>query len=469
VPVRVGLVRPVLYGLVVAVALAALPATGAAAFSGTNGKIAFVSSRDGNYEIYSMNADGSAQTNLTNNAAGDLAPSWSPDGTKLLFTSFRDGNAEIYTMNSDGSGQTRLTNNNAIDSNASWSPDGSKIVFRSDRDGGDYEIYSMNVDGSGQTNLTNTPATDDAPAWSPDGSKIAFETVRDGNYEIYTMNPNGTGQTNLTNDDSLDRGAAWSPDGTKIAFRSERDGNAEVYSMNASNGSGQTRLTTNTFYDNRPNWQPVIPGFARPKGATPLRAAFVIAYAPCSAPNETHAPPLINPSCNPPVQASSNLTVGTLDANGQTPAFIGSEKLTVRTGAATDVLINANVSDIRCKSGGAPCVDGPLSDYTGDLQVTAVMRITDKWNGYAPSGGAESATTQDLSLPATMPCSTTAVAAGSNCAVNTSFNALVPGALKDGKRQNMQLADIRVMDGGPDGDVSTADNSLFATQGVFVP
>jgi len=239
--------------------------------------------------------------------------------------------------------------------------------------------------------------------------------------------------------------------------------------MNASNGSGQTRLTNNTFYDNRPNWQPVIPGFARPKGATPLRAAFVIAYAPCTTPNEAHAPPLINPSCNPPVQASGNLTVGTLDANGQTPAFIGSERLTVRTGVNTDVLINANVSDIRCKAAGVPCVGGPLSDYTGNLQATTVMRITDKWNGYAPSGGFESATAQDLSLPVTMPCAPTAVAAGSNCSVNTSINALVPGALKDGKRQNMQLADIQLVDGGPDGNVSTADNDLFATQGVFVP
>ena len=58
-----------------------------------------------------MNADGTGQTRLTNNAAFDIEPAWSPDGTKIAFASDRDGNVEIYVMNADGTGQTRLTNN----------------------------------------------------------------------------------------------------------------------------------------------------------------------------------------------------------------------------------------------------------------------------------------------------------------------------------------------------------------------
>ena len=217
-------------------------------------KLAFSSGRDGNNEIYSMNADGTNPTNLTNNLASDSAPSWSSDGTKLAFVSNRDGNAEIYSMNADGSGQTRLTNNAASDSNPSWSPDGTKIAFRSGRDGND-EIYGMNADGSGQTRLTNNAAFDDTPSWSPDGSKIAFNSSRDGNQEIYLMNADGSSPTRLTNNAAFDFLPSWSPDGTKLAFSSSRDGNFEIYGMNA-DGSGQTRLTTNSASDFTPSWSP---------------------------------------------------------------------------------------------------------------------------------------------------------------------------------------------------------------------
>src|SRR3954447_16673824 len=121
-----------------------------ASFPGANGQVAFASSRDGNYEIYAMDAAGTIQTNLTANQAGDLFPTWSPDGSKIAFASFRDlGNEEIYVMNADGTNQTRLTSSSGADAEPSWSPDGSKIAFRSDRDG-DFEIYTMNADGTSE-------------------------------------------------------------------------------------------------------------------------------------------------------------------------------------------------------------------------------------------------------------------------------------------------------------------------------
>jgi hypothetical protein len=86
-----------------------------------NGKISFVSSRDGNYEIYIMNADGSGQVNLTDNPAFDGTPSFSADGQKIAFISDRDGNEDICIMNSDGSGQVNLTNNPAVDNFFSFS------------------------------------------------------------------------------------------------------------------------------------------------------------------------------------------------------------------------------------------------------------------------------------------------------------------------------------------------------------
>jgi hypothetical protein len=81
----------------------------------TLSKIAFRSYRDGNYEIYVMNADGSNVTNLTNHAAHDASPAWSPDGSRIAFHSYRDGNYDIYVMNADGSKVTRLTNHAAPD------------------------------------------------------------------------------------------------------------------------------------------------------------------------------------------------------------------------------------------------------------------------------------------------------------------------------------------------------------------
>jgi len=94
-----------------------------------SGKIAFVSSRDGNNEIYVMNPDGSNIIRLTNNPAADFTPAWSPDGTKIAFASNRDGNSKIYVMNTDGSSPTRLTNEQADDYDPAWSPSGTKIAF----------------------------------------------------------------------------------------------------------------------------------------------------------------------------------------------------------------------------------------------------------------------------------------------------------------------------------------------------
>ena len=164
-----------------------------------DGRIAFVSDRDGNEEIYAMNADGSGVVRLTNNSANDRYPSWSPDGRRIAFESDRDGNYEIYAMNADGSGLTRLTNDSASDRRPSWSPDSRRIAFDR-RD----EIYAMNADGSGVVRLTNNSADDWDPSWSPDGRRIAFVSDRDGNGEIYAMNAAGSRVARLTNNSAED-------------------------------------------------------------------------------------------------------------------------------------------------------------------------------------------------------------------------------------------------------------------------
>ena len=162
-------------------------------------------SLNANYEIF-LYRDFSR---LTYNESDDKFPSWSPDGTRLTFISDRDGNYEIYVMNADGSDQDRITNNTAADMDPEWSPDGGRIAFVSDRDGNE-EIYLMNSDGSDQMRLTNNGATDYDPAWSPDGEKIAFTSNRDGNDEIYTMDSDGSHQTRLTHHPASDVHPIWS-------------------------------------------------------------------------------------------------------------------------------------------------------------------------------------------------------------------------------------------------------------------
>jgi len=124
-----------------------------AAFPGQNGKIVFVSDRDGNIEVYVMNADGSSQTRLTNNAVNDFDPSWSPDGTKIAFNRVIDGNGEVFVMNADGSGQTNLSNNPAGDGDTDWQP---ILIANLDADGDGVDDFFDNCPNNPNTDQLDT-------------------------------------------------------------------------------------------------------------------------------------------------------------------------------------------------------------------------------------------------------------------------------------------------------------------------
>jgi Tol biopolymer transport system component len=520
-------VLPALIALIALVALGCAYAApvATATLSGQNGRILFTSSRDGNREIYVMNSDGSAESNVTQNPASDDWPtSLKPGGFSgfehpATFASNRNGDYDLFrisvpnlnlspyqtgpgnqTQPAYGEEQTvatawvgdeegnqeiyihgpqgveRLTNDPAADTapavRAIQFP---KVLFVSNRDGNE-EIYMYDVMEDPPhplTRLTYDPASDGAPNWSPDGQKIAFETNRDGNYEVYVMNADGTGATNISNHPSSDREPAWSPDGTKIVFQSLRDGDFEIYSM-AADGSDQTRLTNSAGGDLNPDWAPYgFHGYPRPKGATPLRASLVPAYSACTAPNRTHGSPLAFSSCNPPLQTSGFLTIGTPDANGAPAKSTGYADIRVDAVPPENLIFEFVVQDVRCSAAVSPSVctganaaDGP--DYSGNVQFRLTIRRTDRQDG---SPADDPSTMVDHVLEVNAGCANTPdTTIGAFCGVATMANAIVPGIVQDQKRSTWELDRIRVYDTGADGSASTAgDETLFMTQGIFIP
>jgi len=206
----------------------------AVAFSppaGLEGRIAFVSTRDGNAEIYAVDADGSDLARLTADGSGDFAPAWSPDGSRIAFSSDREGTGDVFLMAPDGSNVTRRTEGLGVLEALAWSPDASAIAFSVgvDGDGQAYKVHiatASDVDGR-ITLLTDDPGYNAQPSWSPDGTQIAFVSDRDAYdfvYNIYTMNTDGTGLKLRTEglvfwpNLAYYQHPAWSPDGSMIAF-----------------------------------------------------------------------------------------------------------------------------------------------------------------------------------------------------------------------------------------------------------
>ncbi len=223
-------------------------------------RIVFSSTRDGNSEIYTINADGTELERVTQDPAADWEPRWTPDG-RILFRSDRRGDHDIYVMEEDGGAVRQLTDHPESEVGAVMSPDGSKIAFKSARDGIRSAPYLMNSDGSGVRRLMDAPAS--AMDFSPDGTRLALGSFaaaagNDRNSDIFVLDLVGTEPPiRLTDAWSYDDNVSWSPDGKKIAFRSGRDGlyNHEIYVMDA-DGSGQTNLTRTVGHDMFPRWSP---------------------------------------------------------------------------------------------------------------------------------------------------------------------------------------------------------------------
>ena len=215
------------------------------------GRIVFTSRRDGNFEIYVMDANGGNQVNLTNHRAYDGDPDWSPDGTKIAFISGRDGAGfQIYVMDAHGKNPIRLTDGPGEKRHPDWSPDGGRIAFsvhnRFDVD----HIDVMDADGGNREKLETVAMY---PSWSPDGKQIAFAQHGD----IYVIGVDGQGRKRVTHDLEHKLNPSFSPDGRRIAYDAHTEGFGHIYAVDA-DGRNRVRLTRtrNNEHHFGPAWSP---------------------------------------------------------------------------------------------------------------------------------------------------------------------------------------------------------------------
>lgn len=195
------------------------------------GGVLVTSTRGGSPDLYAFDrGTPSRLTRVTSDTAAEVSGAYSPDGSRIAFVSTRGGNADIWTCNADGSGWAQLTKTPGAEDAPAWTPDGTQIVYAAQAPGAGThpQVWIMNADGSGAKQLTKEGAANFQPAVSPDGKTIAFASTRDGNYDIYLMNRDGSNERNVTKTpNQRETQPHWFPNG-ELAYLVEQSGGGGI-------------------------------------------------------------------------------------------------------------------------------------------------------------------------------------------------------------------------------------------------
>lgn len=210
------------------------------------GSLAYVVREKGQDDIWAVEVGARTPIRLTNDAADDRDPAWSPDGRQLAFASRRDGNWEIYIYDINSGETTRMTYELSFQGAPHWSPDGKWLVYESYQTG-NLDIFYLPVDNSQPPQaLTSNPAADFSPSWSPDGRRIAFVSWRDGNQDIFVFSlddPRDEASINLTQTAQRDEDfPEWSPDGDLLAYSAVDEGIEKVFVKQASDPTASAQV-----------------------------------------------------------------------------------------------------------------------------------------------------------------------------------------------------------------------------------
>ena len=226
-------------------------------FNGSPGlflsQIAFISTRDGEREIYLMDYDGSNQRRITWHSTLTLMPAWSPDNERLVYTSFLRGTSDLYIVNRRGGGRIRLNTNVNLNSSPAFSPDGRQIAFVGSVRGNP-EIYSIRDDGTTMRQLTASNSIESTPAWSPNGRQIAFTSSRTGTPQIYVMDAEGSNVRRISFEGDWNDDAVFSPNGELLAYTSRVAGRFQLRVMNLI--TRESRIIAGEGSNEQPSWSP---------------------------------------------------------------------------------------------------------------------------------------------------------------------------------------------------------------------
>lgn len=216
-------------------------------------QIAFVSTRDGNKELYLMDYDGSNQRRITYHNTITISPDWSPDNEQIVYTSFGRGTSDLYIVNRRGGGRIRLETGVNLNTSPTFSPDGKEIAFVGSVSGNP-DIYLIGADGKNIRRLTTTNSIESTPAWSPTGRQISFTSSRTGTPQIYVMDAEGSNVRRISFEGDWNDDAVFSPTGDMLAYTSRVEGRFQIRVTNLV--TQQSRIIAGEGSNEQPSWSP---------------------------------------------------------------------------------------------------------------------------------------------------------------------------------------------------------------------